>query len=358
MDKDKKRFDIGIFGETISDDYGKIASYYALYNYISSLGKHVCIIPPLNDKMRVDKSKDFFKTHCNCLTKLRMNEYKLYNKIVDTFVIGSGPLWNDQFRRWRDHVYLGFVEEVGHKKIAYGTTYNSTYPTCLDRDPMSLKHYKNLLHKFDHVSHIDYQDCQISKKWFKLNETTIVVDPIFLTDRYNWDKIIDNVTCEVPYNNLLFYTEDPKISHLDIWHKISRSLDMNETLIITNNNHKRRLITDHSIILDNETPLNDLDNVDFGMWLKYIRDSKVIMTSSIYCVYFSILFRKNFIYISLNDTIPYIIDKLGLSHRVINGIDIDKIIDLCKSSIYWDEIHKNLDNMVEYSKTWLKKTLK
>ena len=233
----ERKFDIGIFWYTMGDNYGGITTYYALYKYLETLGKSVCIIPPLGDRNWNRHSVDFFETHCQCLKKLKGVDYNQYNRYVDTFVLGSDQLWGDIFLRWKDHVYLGFVEP-GHKKIAYGVSYGNNYPAFIDNDPTLLLRYSKLVSDIDYLSHRENDGCQITKKWFRRNDTVNVVDPVFLVDNDIWDGLIDEIDYDIPDDNLTFYMIEPSLSHLRDFHNISRGLGVKDTLFCTNNAKK------------------------------------------------------------------------------------------------------------------------
>ena len=356
------KYDIGIFGYTMGDNYGSIATYYALYKYIKSLGKRVCIIPPLFDSKYCGHSKDFFRLHCNCLKKLKRDNYYMYNNDVNTFVLGSDQMWNyDIFPGWGVYPYLSFVDE-GHKKIAYAVSYGVDYPTFLDNTPSNFNSIKTLIQDFDYISHRESTGCQITDKWFNRGDTEHVVDPVFLVSNKVWNELINEINYEIPQNNILFYSVETALSYFNTFHKISSKLKLDETLISTNNTLKLRSNFERSILYDNEYPLNPPDSpLDFRIWLRYMRDSEKILVSSYHGICFSLIFKKNFVCFrskNIYDTRKLdILKTVGLEDRIIDEHDIDKAIELYNTPIDWDSVYAKLNNLISISKTWLKTSL-
>lgn len=358
---DKKRFDVGIFGYTMGDNYGGITTYYALYKYIKSLGKNVCIIPPLHDRNWCKLSVDFFRSHCNCLKKLKSVDYDKYNQVVDTFVLGSDQLWSDIFYRWGSHVYLEFVKP-GHKKIGYGISYGNNYPPCVDVDPMLIPKYTQLINSFDYISHREKNACNITRRWFDRKDTVHVLDPVFLVPVKIWYDLISEIEYNIPSNIITYYMIESRSSFLKTFHNISSKLGLNEILICTNNTKKLQAVIERSTLLDFETPINFPDSpVDFRIWLRYMRDSEKILVSSYHGICFSLIFKKNFVCFrskNIYDTrILDILKTVGLEDRMIDEYDIDKAIELYNTPIDWNNVCTKLNKMISKSKNWLKNAL-
>ena len=70
MSYSKKNIKIGIFGDSIPDNYGLMASYYSLYIFLKECGYDVMIIPPLGHKNWCKRGYIFFKeVGCEVLKK-------------------------------------------------------------------------------------------------------------------------------------------------------------------------------------------------------------------------------------------------------------------------------------------------
>ena len=356
-----KKYDIGIIGETIYDDYGLIASYLGLYEYIKKIGYKVVIIPPAYKKNYCKTSLSLFQSLCECGKKFKMIDYSKNNENIHTYILGCGALWDytEHFGVDADQIsYLNFVSD-DCKRISYGTTFKEEFPTLLINRPDKNDEYKTLLHKFDSISVAAKTDVEILKDYYDINNAITVIDSIFLPKRDYWKNFISNKK----YNEndeIVLYPLNT-VSRIETLNKTAAELKVDTCKIATGNPFNCQELMDKSIVLDNVEFANPPSNpMDFKKWLEKIYNCKYLMCADFYSLCFALIFSKNFIVFKNEEDkrIDYLIQKMGIQDRVVENYDNEKIVKLFKTPINHKKI---LEKIVEYRKEsmiWLVNKLK
>ena len=159
--------------------------------------KEVCSLNPYYPE---SPSVKFFADNFKMAERLPFDRFGEYNKLADTFILGSDMVWQDGHFRWaNDTFYFNFVEE-GKRKIAYSASFGTN-----NVNEMYLKERKeiaiNYIRKFDKISVREDR----GKEFLAENgiESEWMPDPIFLLTKENYlllaeranDKPINVWTC-------------------------------------------------------------------------------------------------------------------------------------------------------------------
>ena len=121
-----RKYDVGILGVWVGCNYGSIMTYYALNQMITSFGYSVIMIDKVLPKNsgsdfehQMTHSRRFGMEHYNIAPALELKDYKKFNDLCDTFVIGSDQVWNYGISKSAGKAfYLDFADD-NKKKIAY-----------------------------------------------------------------------------------------------------------------------------------------------------------------------------------------------------------------------------------------------
>lgn len=117
----KEHYDVGIFGVWSGCNYGSIATYYALNQIVSSMGKTVLMIdkPILTDddvELKETHSRRFAREHYNISKQYKLNQMQALNGLCDAFLIGSDQVWNYGIsKNFGKAFYLDFADDEKKK---------------------------------------------------------------------------------------------------------------------------------------------------------------------------------------------------------------------------------------------------
>ena len=94
-----EHYDVGIFGVWSGCNYGSVATYYALNQVVSSMGKTVLMIdkPIITEddaELKETHSRRFGREHYNISKQYKLEQMHQLNNVCDSFLIGSDQVWN------------------------------------------------------------------------------------------------------------------------------------------------------------------------------------------------------------------------------------------------------------------------
>ena len=152
-DTEKEKFDAANAALDCGENYGGIATYYALYRCITSLGLSALMIDPdLNRKKDspVSHSEKFAQRHYEAITKDFFSyDLEQLNECCDTFIMGCDQVWNYEVSRaFGKSFYLDFADD--DKKIM---SYASSFGHPISFTPSAeAQEIEELFHRFDFLS--------------------------------------------------------------------------------------------------------------------------------------------------------------------------------------------------------------
>lgn len=253
---------------------------------------------------------------------------------ADAFICGSDQIWNFKYRCDLTY-FFDFVDKSKSRIIAYA-------PSIADQWPLDKSEYiAPYLRRFDALSVRETANLSDLKRISPNNKPVVVCDPVFLLSKQQWDLVADYKLCpNEPYIFCYFLSVTPLAVST-----VSKIRELTGLKVVhLNLNALDKLHSDFIIRVANP--------FDF---VGLISKASYICTNSFHCSAFSILFRKNFMFIPkhmANDRIRNLIEVFRLSNVIINKEDIDsmKIEDLDVDYSSTTEVSKKF---VDFSKHYL-----
>lgn len=345
----KCEYDIALCGGTLNYNFGATLTYYALYKYLEELGKKVIIIPP---KAGADKNNshigNVFEKHCNIAPNyFAAGKPIKFNELSNIFLIGSDQTWRTSYviNKWKMTPWLDYVKH-NKKKLTYSVCYGTTnLEKAIETAPQYVDEMKRLISNFDYISHRTQESCDITKNICG-KDSVHTIDPVFIVDSKEYDKLIDESTIKLPEKEYAcFYTLRAKPDMHDFFHKLSQETNCDEIIIGNGDRNAAKQKEQYP----NEKFVNPILAQD---WLKYIKNAKYVVTDSFHGICFCILFNKPFISI-INDKdirINWILGATNLRDHYLKKLNIDKAIKIINRSV--NHLH-HLNEFIDYSKKWI-----
>lgn len=356
-----------------ANNYGALIQCYALSRYLNNLDNVECQViqylrPDANNSWTVWRKPKTVKGAFKTLYMLlqfreygkRKQKFKLMRDFLvnyipftkdkwttpdsirnnppkaDAFICGSDQIWNMKYMFEGKTIYfLDFVKEG--KKISYAASI---------ADPWKEEHVKMLtplLKSFDAISIREKGNLEQVQHIFP--NATVVIDPVFLLNKNEWFKFANSTHClKEPYILCYFLS----ISSLAV-----------ETM---NKLHK---LTGYKIIHLN---INGIDKFHSDINLSVaspndfvglISNAALICTNSFHCSAFSVIFKKDFVFIPkgmANERVKNLQEVFQLGDRCMTA---EKLKDFGMNDIHIDYSigAKTGQDFIDYSKQFLDKAL-
>lgn len=339
---------IGILTFHCAHNYGAVLQCYALQQYIKNIGYEVYVIDykpsylkyglfiwynwiSLNPLKCVAKIYFQIRTFSiqykrfisfNRFIKHRLNIKKLDLSIqqsdIRCFILGSDQIWRKNHNVF-DPIYFGnFKAAQGHKLISYAASMglNSLSTT----EAIQIQKWLNKFSKITvrETSLKSLLTCLITQP------IDLVVDPTFLLNSQEWDKISIKPTISKPYILIYQVIEHPETYKTA--YQVAQDLGQLEVIEIASkikNNH-----INHQVIYD-ATP------EEFIGW---IQNARFIVTTSFHGTAFSLIFKKAFVCIKQNRPsdlrIESILSQNNLLNRFIDGYNATNLSDLFSPPVF------------------------
>ena len=264
---DNKKYDFGIIGVWYGENYGSIATYYALHQTIKKLGYSILMISnplvgsPKNNSNSTSTYK-FGELIYNISEKKSLDKLNEFNKECKGFLVGSDQLWNVRISRpYHQMHFLGFADD-SCKKISYGTSFGKPYQGTKEEKEMTISN----LRRFNKISVRDKLSYDTCTKSFRLKNITQVCDPTFLCDLSDYETLanISKAKENEPY--LLAYILDP---NSEMGHRLEKlSVDKNlKMIIILDKAHNLFQINKQKCNLTGKGNIKIKENVDIFDWM-------------------------------------------------------------------------------------------
>lgn len=287
-------YDVGIFGVWSGCNYGSIATYYALNQIVSSMGKTVLMIdkPIITEddaELKETHSRRFGREHYNISKQYRLEQMHQLNNVCDTFLIGSDQVWNYGIsKNFGKAFYLDFAAEE-KKKIAYAISFGHGVDFAPGDEREVIAEYMSY---FDGIGTREADGVRLCKDCYGIKAEQ-VIDPVFLADPQIYDSLIEKSAHKEEEPFIVSYILDPSpekreaILHLQKEFggiKVINLLDGLPWLF-----EKNKKLTNLP---------NCIENVQVEDWLYYLKNAKFVLTDSCHGASFALIFKKNFIAIT------------------------------------------------------------
>ncbi len=288
------KYDVGIIGVWSGCNYGSIATYYALNQVVSSMGKSVLMIdkPILTEndvELKETHSRIFGKKHYNISKQYRLSELSELNEICDTFMIGSDQVWNYGIsKNFGNYFYLDFAG-ADKKKIAYAVSFGHGVDFA---PPEKREEIAKYMCRFDGISTREADGVRLCRDAYGIAATQ-VLDPVFLATPDIYIPLIDESKCHEEEPFLATYILDPTPEKREAILHLSKELgnikiiNLLDGLPWTFEKNKKLM----------DLP-NCIPNLTVEDWLYYISHSQFLITDSCHGASFALIFRRRFVAIA------------------------------------------------------------
>lgn len=343
---------IGILTFHRAFNYGAVLQCYALQCYLQSLGHDVYVIDyrqPWTESLRktisfgkikqlyihpralffylikssyrkknMAKSKLIFDDFLNKYLNIKDTcfQYNGFPSDYDCYIIGSDQLWGKSCLGGKfDDVYMGdFPHKDQSKVIGYAISSSEQSISSLSKC-----YLEKIANRFSALS---FRESKISELIGNKLDTVFqtCIDPTLLCDQNIWDKIVDYKWKEKQY--ILIYEARDSVMYPNLLYKKACELQAK--------------VGNIEII--------NLSKMEYSVsdFVSAFRFAKCIITTSFHATVFSIIFKRPFYSIKLNDGADgryvNLLRQLGLSAQCVSP-EISPIIPIID--------YKNIDNLLK-----------
>lgn len=338
--------DVGIINFGIIDNnYGSVLTSYAIYNRVEKLGYLPKIIfYPFHNLENGYLSKNFHKNYFK-YTKMYLSKKELLalNDYMDAFIVGSDQVfcYNAEYlfdgktlKKYgiKNTFYLSFAN-LNKNLIAFAASYGRNEYYGDYQNELTTSYH---LSRFDHISVREKDAIDLCKRLFNIDNVEQVIEPVFILDYEEWDKIIADSKL-THKGKLAYYFLDPTEEKEEAVKYIAEKLNI-ETI-------------DAKDDFKNEVE-------DF---LYIIKNADFVVTDSFHGTCFSTIFKREFISFfnpSRGASRYSLFKEFGLENRIVNeGTDLKNKKDLFEK-IDYGETFEIIKKEKERAILWLENALK
>lgn len=350
-----ERFDIGIVGWWFATNYGSSLTYFALGTVLKKLNKQILFVPItkidgtpwekecleiisfISEYFRIGKNRDFDK----------MIEF---NSFCDAFMLGSDQMWRAGTINLVGYsFFLDFVNK-DKKKIAFSSSFGgevfSDNGTLCDT-------VRDFLKRFDAISVREKSGIDICKKYFNIDVQQII-DPVFLLNRSEYDRILENIEIELPDKKyLLCYILDPSPEKEIAVKKFAENHNLDLLVIFGMREYAKAQEIWHSGKV--------LPKVNVKEFLYYIKHCDYLITDSHHGTCFAIIYHKQYIAMVNQKRggtrFETIADLLNLNSRLVYNISNINNNDKFYEDINWSDVEFLINKEKDRALLWLNEAL-
>ena len=313
-----RKFDDAIFSKNKSIK-SLIYNVYYLFGYKSR-------------KRRIEKYISFRKNYLHLTEAVyKDNEKRCLNSLFDVFISGSDQIWNCQ-KGIYSPFFLDFVDN-NKMKIAYSASMGK-----VDIPEQNKYRFKELISRYDRISVRESQVQEYLNNQFDC-KTTVTCDPVFLLSKSQWNNLTNDIKQDKPSKYIFVFTTEMT----DSFTKLIRGIQKKTKLPVIS---LRRIAgVKGKCVLD-------CGPLDF---VKYIKDSELVVTNSFHATAFSIILHKNFYCVPHSNKASRVISLLqilNLEKRIVTTLDacfFDEIL--------YQEVDETLCSYVNKSRAYLEDAL-
>lgn len=290
----------------------------------------------LPERIKALKKKRLFDEFTKIYLKLTPKKYtsneeiKSEGLVADLFIAGSDQIWNTLFKNGLDPAfYLDFAQN-GHK-ISYAASF-ATDKIYNDASEF----VKTMIGSLSAVSVRESSALDILTG-LGIDNGELVVDPVFLTEKEQWESIIG---------------DRPKMSNEYILlYDCERSDNLKEIALYLKQQ------TGLPILCIGSTCRKKYWDIDLRLsgpleFLQYIRDASVVVTNSFHATAFSVIFEKDFYVVNrssgINARMRDFLKTIDLSDRLVTSKpETDRV------SIDYLSVRPLLSQFIDLSKNFI-----
>lgn len=344
------KFDVGLM-LYLSNNYGSMATNYALYRLVTDKGKKAAVIDHLVSMG--DVGRNFARKYMKlCSDFMEMGDCQSVNQCFETLVVGSDISWDWILNKWSrppQYMMLGFADE-NKRMISYAPSFGSKKgEKDIDKDARAL--YSHYLKRFDAVSVREDYGVEMCRDLFGIHAKQ-VMDPVFICNREIWNELSAASQIKFDEEYLLAYILTPmpykRKAILEAAKNLNKKLVVILDLEVNYEGNKKAMAMDENIV-----------KPGFIDWLAYFQHANYVITDSVHGVWFSIIYRKKFVAIKNRSR-----ERFDSLERLINYPELffeDSMPLIGKTNIFadieYDSIYKRLETKRTESAEWLNSAL-
>jgi hypothetical protein len=355
------KYNVGVLNFQYSDhNYGAVLQGYALQHKLKSYGLNVehinfkpkapsGLLQKLKKRIKIFLTNDalvkdtavFERFRMSFLHRSRQEFNSLDDLMKESFnyehaIVGSDQVWRARKNGEYAEVYFLSFLARNVNKVAYAASFGTDCWEYEDDENQTSK-FAQLARQFNAISVRENTGVDICEVNFNV-DAIHVLDPTLLSSSQIFEDIASSSSVSAS-TKIVHYKLDKTPEFYDLLSKIESIKGLDSLDIY----HKR--VGKHKEFYE----VND--------WLKFIFDSKLVITDSFHCVCFSILFRKDFLIISNeergNARLESLLELLQIEDRVI---DVNQPLSEVKS-IDYSRVYEILEIERSNSEQFLLKAL-
>lgn len=342
------RYDVGVLGVWSENNYGSEITYFALYNFLRSLGLEVLMIErpadaawKPNDRPVLFQHDPYDPADLSPLFASTAQMHEL-NRQCASFVLGSDQMWHDElFYPFSQFGYLDYIHE-DRNKISYATSFGTGAWNGTEDQRVLIQYY---LKRFNAISVRETSGVEICQSVFGVNAHW-AIDPVFICDRSVYRQLAtpsDGSAYLGCY--ILDVTDEKKAALRDLSQRTGLPLH-----IITDARTPNRTLWDDDLPVMFDASAED--------WLSLFINAECIVTDSFHGMCFALMFHKPFIAIVNNGRgatrFRDYIEMLSLETCLVANAQTIVEQQMSFSQLDWEAIDRALQLRIDAGRQWLR----
>lgn len=275
---------------------------------------------------------------------LNENDFRNYalNQGIEAFVVGSDQVWRPEYNDSLEINYLGFVEDIKLRKIAYAASFGVDEWEYSDEETIR---YSKLAAKFDNISVREASAVELCKKYLDVYSEH-VLDPTMLLSKEDYCNLLKGKK-HYASKSLFAYLLDDNIEKRAIIEQIAKNRGLEVVYFMP-----QKLYSN----MQDSSEIPEATYRPIEEWLAGFNDCEYIVCDSFHGSVFSIIFNKPFTVIGNskrgNTRFDSLLRLFHLEDRMYTSENTN-IID----SIDWEEINSIIDLYIQKSLLFLRDNL-
>lgn len=345
-------------------NYGAVLQAYALQKYLRNHGYEVevidytpqyirksynksilkKIIRPILRYHDFKKSNQVFGNFLNQEVKLTEKRYYTYEELkenppdCDAYIAGSDQIWNCNIENGKDDAFfLKFVPK-DKRKISYAASIS------MDEIPQNQKYrFKENLKDFNYISVREQTAVKLLKE-IGIENVEKVLDPVYLLDIAEWNKVAKNSTHELENEKyiLAYGFKQQK----DLYQYARRLANTRNCKLYSINTNFEDKFLDVDKYFYNATPYD---------FVNLVKNAQEVVTNSFHGLSFSIIYNKPVHQFKKSGTensrMIDLLSELNMSERLVTN---DEFLD---NRVSYTKTNEIIKNYCEKSANFLSKSL-
>lgn len=292
------------------------------------------------------RNKKIFETyireHCTISCPIyHHDDFRTKCPNADVYLTGSDQVWNFVYNEGFDGHY--YFQGINGRKISYAASMGMTILNDSQKELL----VKNLK-EYDYLS-VREDSARTLLADIGINNVKVLIDPTMMLTNTDWSLYAAPRIIQDPY---LFVYMPYNIKDENAHYRLIKKIATEKRLKIVSFSLTYLKDRFADITVKYPTP---------GDFLSLIKYADFVVTNSFHGSAFSITLAKNFISIKPNKfetRLSNILQIVGLSNRLINGLDISELTPDFMSPIDYDSVNKVLSSKRDEAYEFLKKAIK